>query len=219
MTPRDKKPRGDGVSMTEAIVSGAVKSIITMSGGQWWSTEVGFVGHWVEGEDGKWKARPRRGGTRTTPGWPDISALMRRPHNYTLTIEAKGTKTAVREEQWRYALYAMRNGQPHLMVRSAEALVWGLWWLGLLPSASWVNRPPLPRWREDRPDNINYLARTRYLYWRQARASPLYPLPSVDHLAGWGHLPQPPHPEPLRAQDDYIVGPDAAFADDAPGLG
>jgi hypothetical protein len=195
-------PRGDGVKMTETVVSGSVKQLLTMAGAEWYSSEVGFVGNWDPTEDGGWKARPRRGGTRTTPGWPDIAALCTRPHRYMLTVEAKGTTTKIRVDQWLYALRAMRNGQPHLIVRSGESLVFGLWWLGLLPR-HWMAAPPLPMYSLYPPENALYLPRTRFLYWQQMRVTPEYELPSVQWLQRL-ELPEPPHPEGIYRSDDYV---------------
>lgn len=187
--------------MSESVVAGGVKQLLTMLGGEWYSTEVGFVGEWVEDAEGRRRAVGRRGGTRTTPGWPDLAALMPAPVSYLLTVELKGTRTPVARDQWLYALRAMRNGQPHLIVRSGEALLWGLWFLGLLPGRL-VDRPPLPGWRDERPVNLHYLARTRFIFWSGRAFRP--ELPPLEAAEGWpARLPRPPHPEPVaRAGDE-----------------
>lgn len=168
--------------MKETVVSGAIRSLVVLMNGFAYSTESGAIGQWV-GEPGQRKFLGRPGGTRGTPGWPDLSCLMERPVRYILTVEAKGTSTQIRESQWEYAARAMQLGQPHLIARSQEAFFTGLWFLGLLPKL-WLERPPVPRYREEWPDNAQFLERTRILFWEQLRAVPEYPLPSQAEIRG-----------------------------------
>jgi hypothetical protein len=191
-----------GEKIPEGLVSASVKALITAAGGEWWSTEAGALGHWDQtANGGKGKFIARKGGTRTSSGFPDISAMMRLavpgagvPLEHDLTTETKGSDTETREGQWRYTLFAMHFGRPHLIVRSQEAWLTGLRFLGLLPPL-WQERPPYPFNWSIWPDNLNYLPRTRERFWRQID-------PDFRPLELWGEipdnkLPRPPHPELL----------------------
>jgi len=138
------------MAYTEKECSRAVQALLQPYCDDAYSHEVGGLGQW---EGGKFKARA--GGTRTTPGFPDLTFYMRTPRNVTLTVEAKGSSTRVRPEQWLFAWHRMHRGDPHLIVRSPEALVAGLRFLGLLPDRL-IGEPVLAL-----PENAAFLHATR----------------------------------------------------------
>lgn len=153
---------------TEDDTAAAIKGLLSNLAVEWYSTEAGYQGHFLP--DGT--RVDRRGGTRTTPGIPDLFAYLRDPVQCLLTLEFKGERTDVRTDQWRFALRRSERGEPHLIVRSPQAMLWGLRFLGLLPHA-WVERPPAlavgqSTWEtlgEPLPVNVNYLPDTRSGFW------------------------------------------------------
>ena len=151
---------------TEAQCSTAVRALLESSCDDHYSHEVGALGEWA---DGAFKARA--GGTRTTPGFPDLTFYLHDPERITLTVEAKGYATRLRAHQWRFAMYRMQRGDPHLIVRSPEALLTGLRYLGLLSAK--LLRAPLDT--RALPENFAFLERTRIRMWGR-RTPPDYAL-------------------------------------------
>lgn len=143
----------------EKDVSKAVKAFLNALSVEWYSTEAGYLAYGSDAEG--W--RPRPGGTRTTPGIPDIFAYpeTQEGYPYTFTVEVKGASTAIKDEQWRYARNRMRRGEAHLIVRSVDALITGLAYLGIMPPG-WEGQPEMMVWNQDLwPDNLNFLLETR----------------------------------------------------------
>lgn len=137
--------------LSETAVGLAVASWVAMMGGRIYNAETGFLGHY----DGEGVRHARKGGTRSTPGTPDMPVvLMAKPWHYTLTVELKGTDTAIKPKDWVYALDAATYGQPHLIVRSGEEFLTGLRYLGLLPREL---EQVQPRDWDAWPQNINFL--------------------------------------------------------------
>jgi hypothetical protein len=67
----------------------------------------------------------------------------------------------VKPAQWLYAYRAMRSGIPHFIVRSPDALLTGMAYMGLLPTAFLA-----PWWDKTIwPENVNFLTRTRIRFW------------------------------------------------------
>lgn len=108
----------------------------------------------------------RKGGTRATPGFPDRTFYVNDPFAYTLTVECKGYGTRVDAQQWAYAMFRMQRGDVHFIVRSAEALMNGLRYMGLMP-LSWARNPPRRPDPRMLPENFAFMERMRMRYWQR----------------------------------------------------
>lgn len=148
-------PRTPRVKLSETAVGLAVASFVSMVGGRIYNAETGFLGHWEDDGGGGRRSVGRKGGTRSTPGTPDMPVVfMCEPWRYTLTVELKGSDTAIKDKDWNYCLDAATYGQPHLLVRSGEEFLTGLRYLGLLPARLLGVRPQdWDAW----PQNMNFL--------------------------------------------------------------
>jgi hypothetical protein len=161
----DRVPERAVARYSEKDCGKAIRMLLTPYCDDFYSHETGELGHW-EGEKGKRFFVPRRGGTRTTIGYPDLTFYISDPFQITITVEVKGDKTAIKAGQWEYALIRMQRGDPHLIVRSPEALCNGLRYLGLMAEPV-LRKPPIvpdPRWL---PDNMAFLERTRMRLWER----------------------------------------------------
>lgn len=199
--------------MKESVISTQIKNMLRHHCDEVYSNEVGFV----VVPDGKGGVRPRPGGTRTTPGWPDLFFLMNSPFTYELTVECKKPTGQTSDDQWRYALLAMRRGQAHLMCRDTDELLTGLCYLGLLPTL-WRKLPPLPWDPNAWPQNVNYLPQQREAFWQRQTLDNLedhdsMALPTM--VSGKAVRPygppsankrrQPPYPEPYTMRHGHVV--------------
>lgn len=143
------------VPRTEKQISKAVKDLLNGLGVEWYSTESGYL----TVPDGRGGWAPRPGGTRTTPGIPDLLCYSERgAWPFSFTVELKGAETEIKVEQWLYALRRMRRGEPHFIVRSTSALLTGMLFLGVAPKRVVEGNYGVGgEW----PDNLNYLTETR----------------------------------------------------------
>lgn len=185
---------------TEPETSAGVRTLLAPSG-HWYSTEAGAMGHWDPNAPrkggGKGRFVTRKGGTRTTPGIPDLVWLMRDPIAYVLFIEAKGADTSIEEEQWRFQARAALLGIPSLIVRTPDAMLQGLHLLGLLPKR--LLKAGKVFWSQyderERPENVNYLTMMRTRFWINVNRMPPYPLPAIEPNARRKEPPWPLGPE------------------------
>jgi hypothetical protein len=149
----DEAPRTPQPRYTEGECSEAVRCLLLLYCDDDYSHESGAL--WQS--DGK----PRAGGTRS---FPDRTFYMRAPLYYTLTVECKGANTFIGAQQWQFAMYRMQRGDAHFVVRSPEALMNGLRYMGLLP-AGWVQQPPRRPDPRLLPDNYAFMERMRGRFW------------------------------------------------------
>ena len=92
----------------EASISRGITNLLKQVGFAVWSTEQGF--------------RKERGGTRTTPGFPDLVAIG---HGRIVFIEVKGPKGKLRESQELFRDECLANGGTWFMWRDeVEAFDW-----------------------------------------------------------------------------------------------
>lgn len=172
--------------MREKDVSGACRRVLQSLGGYWWSLESGYQ---LQTDAKTGKVIPRKGGTRTTPGFPDLIAhvpLLRSEHWFSMTVECKGKLTHVSPAQWLYAQLAASHGLLHFMVRSSDELLTGLSYCGLL-DPNRQNLHDATQW----PQNLNYLPQAAERFWA------VYEHP-IDPLLRWrpGPLPENDRPRP-----------------------
>lgn len=101
----------------EAQVSRDIRDFLVTVGFAVWSTEQGY--------------RKERGGTRTTPGFPDLCAIG---HNRVLFIECKapGRENAMSDAQRAFASECNINGVPHLVASDTRQVFDWLVELGVL---------------------------------------------------------------------------------------
>jgi hypothetical protein len=191
----DAPPPWKPAQYTEKECSKAVRELLGPYCDDLYSTESGTL--WQS--DGK----PRAGGTRTTPGIPDLFLYLHDPVVLCLTVEAKGHSTAMRPEQWVFAMQRMQRGEPHLVVRSPQALLNGLRMLGLLPRELFLAPPVQPDPRS-LPDNLLFLERTRELMWPRLAPfwePPLHAIPYRPEPHGRRKWVHPTHVPAIVAED------------------
>lgn len=96
--------------MKESQISREIRNFVLLTGGLVWSTEQGY--------------RPERGGTRTTPGYPDLLVFYP-DHGVWTFVEVKREKGKLNPAQERFRDACLETGAPWQLWRDVtDAFDW-----------------------------------------------------------------------------------------------